>query len=481
MPRKAKASKSSSSPQPKRRAAKACSIQVGHVIQSCPYLSQGKRQGDFSGVTLPVNLETARLSATFDTSSSPTAASSAQSLCQRCKHQNILSCFATALPFTLDDKDPDHSNRAKRKISQIPLTTCPLCRIIFDITCLAGDDLRDITAPIHGPKCQLVLVLGWTMNRLERDLRWPEYAKGEGPYAKCLYTSVINSIEEVYARAVLVDWAIDAIGVEEILQGSGEGSGALGLKKVGSTAPDYGMIKGWLHRCDDLHHITCWPTWSEDLRKIKLLDAETREIVMYPLSGCDYITLSYVWGGVVQHSYKLGDVLPAVSLPATIEDAMVVTQSLGKRYLWVDSLCIEQDNEAEKVVQIGLMSVIYNGAWASIICVSGQSAQSRIPRVGTSDNVIPQLSCEIDGKRLLSTMPTLSHQLSQSPWAKRAWTFQEGLLSPRRVFFTRHQVYFECNAAQCCESLDDSNSPFHLQSDEQRQNEKLPAYLDSDH
>lgn len=125
------------------------------------------------------------------------------------------------------------------------------------------------------------------------------------------------------------------------------------------------------------------------------------------------------------------------------------------------------------------MSAIYNGAWATIICVSGQSAHSGLPRVSTSDSIIPQLQYEVDGKRLLSAMPTLSRQLSQSPWVKRAWTYQEGLLSPRRVLFTRHQVYFECNSTQCCESLDHSNSPFHLQSDEQRQaalNKNQSAY-----
>ncbi|KIJ05553.1 hypothetical protein PAXINDRAFT_141221, partial [Paxillus involutus ATCC 200175] len=354
--------------------------------------------------------------------------------------------------------------------------------MVFDITFLTEDDLRDITSVNHGPGCHLVLVLAWTINRLERYVQWPGYSKGEGPYARCLYTSVRKSPEEAYARTILVDWAMDAVGLEGTREGGVEGFRALALKKVDSTTADYDMIKGWLRRCDDLHHITCRPAWSEDLRKIKLIDVETRQVVIYPSSGCDYITLSYVWGGVKQRSYKLGDVLPADGLPATIEDAMVVTRNLGKRYLWVDSLCIEQDNEGEKLVQIGIMSAIYNGAWATLICVSGQSAQSGMPRIGTSNGIIPQLAYEIGGRKLLSVMPTLSRQLSQSPWMKRAWTYQEGLLSPRRIFFTSHQVYFECNCTQSCESLDDSSSPFHLQSDEQRRSsldKNLPAYLDN--
>ena len=70
---------------------------------------------------------------------------------------------------------------------------------------------------------------------------------------------------------------------------------------------------------------------------------------------------------------------------------------------------------------------------------------------------------------LLSLMPPLRAQLSESHWDTRAWTFQEGLLSPRRVFFTNHQVYFECNLVQCCESINDSRSAFHLLSDKARE------------
>ncbi|KAF8554824.1 HET-domain-containing protein, partial [Imleria badia] len=205
----------------------------------------------------------------------------------------------------------------------------------------------------------------------------------------------------------------------------------------------------WLCRCSDLHHITCRPFVSEGLEQIKLVDVETREIVLYPPDGCDYIALSYVWGGVEQPSYKLGEVLPTV--PATLEDAMVVTHKLGKKHLWVDSLSIDQENSVEKVAHIAVMSAIYSGAWATIICLSGRSAWSGLPRVGALQGVVPQLSYEIWGKRLLSVMPTLDQQIFWSPWATRAWTYQEGLLSPRRLFFTNHQVYFECNSGQCCE------------------------------
>lgn len=241
------------------------------------------------------------------------------------------------------------------------------------------------------------------------------------------------------------------------------------MRQVDPHTPDYNMIKNWLRRCDELHHVTCRPLFSEDLKRIKLVDVEARKIIAYPPDGCDYTALSYVWGDVKQPSFELGEILPTV--PATLEDAMVVTRSLGKRYLWVDSLCIDQEDDVEKGEQIAFMSAIYSGAWATIISLSGQSACSGLPRVSTLQGVLPQQSCEVWGRRLLSVLPTLAEQIARSPWAHRAWTYQEGLLSPRCLFFTNHQVYFHCNSVQCCESLDDSNSPFHLQSDEQRREE----------
>ena len=136
---------------------------------------------------------------------------------------------------------------------------------------------------------------------------------------------------------------VDAIGLIDIEEGQLNDSPALGVKQVDPQTPDYSMIKGWLHRCDELHHTTCRPLASENLERIKLVDVETRRIVKYPPDGCDYIALSYVWGCVEQPSYKLEDILPIV--PATLEDAITMIRNPGKQYLWADSLCIDQQSE----------------------------------------------------------------------------------------------------------------------------------------
>lgn len=441
--------------------------QVGHLVESCPQFQEGPPKDD----ELSQDPKPQTPSHPFNRPFPPNKAS-AQVLCQRCTQ---LDDQFEILAGTDSSERDRYMEKVERRMTPIPplgpvtsvrlLSTCPLCRLMFDITYLSNNDFQSIHDPESEDEGQLALVPAWTLVHLDsaQDI-WPK--KEWGPHAICLYTAVTRARSR-WQPQIGVHAGEDAIAVVDVEENGAVGTPILGVKKVDPQTPKYHMIKEWLRRCDALHHITCRPLVSEGLKKIKLVNVETRRIVMYPSDGCDYIALSYVWGGVVQPSYKLGDVLPTI--PATLEDAMVVTRHLGKRYLWADSLCIDQGDEAEKNTQIPLMSAIYTGAWATIFNVAGQSAQSGLPRVGTLEGVIPQLSCEIGGKLLLSLMPPLRAQLSESLWNTRAWTFQEGLLSPRRLFFTNHQVYFECNLGQCCESIDDSRSAFHLLSDEERE------------
>ena len=453
---------------------------IGHVVGTCPlYPLTLKWPGDLDSTSssdaessCSSDVEVLPPSPPFDPF--PITEESTQALCERCSQlEELMARIEDHHPIVAGDVEADDFTSLNKQKIRIPplgpvrslrlLSTCPLCCLIGDISDLADEELDAVR-----DGCELVLVTGWTIHRLEMGLCWEECERGGGPYAKCMYTSMTTQFvgDGAYRPRRLVREGIDAIGLLDIEEGRSNDTPSLGVKRVDPQTPDYGMIKGWLHRCDELHHTTCRPLAPENLKRIKLVDVETRQIVKYPPDGCDYIALSYVWGCVEQHGYKLEDILPIV--PATLEDAIVVTRNLGKQYLWADSSCIDQQNSTEKDAQIVLMSTIYSGAWATIICLSGKSACCGLPRVGTLQGVVPQRSYNMCGKTLLSVMPTLDQQISWSTWGSRGWTYQEGLLSPRRLFFTNHQVYFECNSVQCCESLDDSSSLFHLQTDEQR-------------
>jgi hypothetical protein len=217
----------------------------------------------------------------------------------------------------------------------------------------------------------------------------------------------------------------------------------------------------WLEDCGHNHEPTRSRTSSLSLNAISLIDTETDTLVKYPESGCEYMALSYVWGKVVPPKVTRDQKLPP--LPTVIRDAMHMTRRLRRRYLWVDCICIDQSDEDDKARQIPLMANIYRGAHATIVSLCGSSMADGLTRVvpGTRTPQ-PQLSCAVRGRQLIGIMPGLDTMGHSTRWGSRAWTLQEAFLSPRNIFVTDYQIYLECNATQCCESLDRSKSLMHL-------------------
>ncbi|EIW53238.1 HET-domain-containing protein, partial [Trametes versicolor FP-101664 SS1] len=89
-----------------------------------------------------------------------------------------------------------------------------------------------------------------------------------------------------------------------------------------------------------------------------------------------YLTLSYVWGGDQVHKTTTTNIstysrrIDPFLLPATIRDAIYVTQTLGFQFLWIDSLCIIQDSDEDKLHELGHMHDIYRYAHLTIIAAS---------------------------------------------------------------------------------------------------------------
>ena len=80
---------------------------------------------------------------------------------------------------------------------------------------------------------------------------------------------------------------------------------------------------------------------------------------------------------------------------------------MGKQHLWVDPVCIDQSNEVEKFQQSGIMSDIYQGAYATLVAFSGASANAGLPMVGPTRTPYRQLKCDIDGTQSLWIRPNV--------------------------------------------------------------------------
>jgi Heterokaryon incompatibility protein (HET) len=135
------------------------------------------------------------------------------------------------------------------------------------------------------------------------------------------------------------------------------------------------LLRDWISSCQDKHRKACnKPNWiTKDEKQhplLRLIDLRQHSIID-GLEECKYFALSYVWGNVADFTRLLkvdenslqqseGLLLSAdVRLPKTIKDAEKLVYWLGYRYLWVDSLCIIQDEEEDKARQIQFMDSIY--------------------------------------------------------------------------------------------------------------------------
>ncbi|KAH6867772.1 heterokaryon incompatibility protein-domain-containing protein, partial [Thelonectria olida] len=187
-------------------------------------------------------------------------------------------------------------------------------------------------------------------------------------------------------------------------------------------------------------------------------------------SRCRYTALSYVWGddrrnrglntrATVGHLRKQGSIRhDDLTLPATLRDALDLCHRLDVRYLWIDSLCITQDDEASKDVQIQHMDAVYRSATFTIVAASGRNADTGLPGLNASNpRRICQQSADIDGLPLVSRppRPTIKNEI----WATRAWTLQEDYMSRRKLIFCDNLVVFRTSYGMQSFDLEENAYP----------------------
>jgi Heterokaryon incompatibility protein (HET) len=215
---------------------------------------------------------------------------------------------------------------------------------------------------------------------------------------------------------------------------------------------DFSLLRSWIRACQEQHSHCCDRPERPFTHRPRYINCLTRIIEdASPTDG--YVALSYVWGNVPVEKDIADNSILRDSLPATIEDAIRVTEKLGYRYLWVDRYCIPQDEEKEKMRQIQQMDLIYQRAEVVIIAAFGDDPTHGLPGVGQTPRTY-QPRVKRGSHVLASTMQDPKLLINSSVWRTRAWTYQEGLLARRRLVFTEEQVYFECWGMNRRETVD---------------------------
>ncbi|KAH7328426.1 tol related protein [Stachybotrys elegans] len=209
-------------------------------------------------------------------------------------------------------------------------------------------------------------------------------------------------------------------------------------------------IRDWLDACNGDHNHHCSAgSETSDLqmwRPVWLIDSVERNLVRSKPTD-RYLALSYVWGtGQARNAPDapaqllrnnldaFQDRLPEDDLPQTILDAMWLAKKLGLRHLWVDRLCIVQDDNEEMDNHIRNMPYVFSNAYLTIISAYGDVHTGLLP-------LNPRRS--VRGVRQGSR--DHNDLLLESKWNTRAWTQQELLYSRRAVFFFEDVMTWECH------------------------------------
>jgi len=215
------------------------------------------------------------------------------------------------------------------------------------------------------------------------------------------------------------------------------------FRDIKQSQIDFDRVRSWLDRCD-AEHTKCTPVSYQPgtpvslifpgLRVLRFIDVEANCIVETD-RYCRYMTLSYVWGSVavslrLTRASKPQLSQPGVlkqlslSLPRTITDAMLLTKSLGQRYLWVDSLCLVQNDPQDVQSGTAVMDLIYELSNLTIIAATGHNSEAGLPGVRDGSRPVnwkPQSLQVLPGVKM-RVHTHLRSLLSASVYSTRAWT-----------------------------------------------------------
>lgn len=208
---------------------------------------------------------------------------------------------------------------------------------------------------------------------------------------------------------------------------------------------DFDDVRRWISTCDQEHGgygSECCPTpfnpailprTGKQQLDFRVVDVDTMCIVYAPLR-CRYIALSYVWGTrkksrlvLTSHNEETlmqpGALANArVLIPNTILDAITVVRKLRERYLWVDSLCLVQDDAGELQECVAIMDLFYEMAILTVVAAGGEDAWAGLQGVAPTPRRMNRHVREIAPGLNMTTMMDMDTLLRRSTYSTRAWT-----------------------------------------------------------
>ena len=219
------------------------------------------------------------------------------------------------------------------------------------------------------------------------------------------------------------------------------------------------LLRHWVKECSTTHsrcRISVDPALPT--RVLDLGSAASGTITLCETNGVTgrYICLSYCWGqtefiNTTRDTLKLHKQGIAIgNLPQTFQDTIHISRALGIRYVWIDSLCIiqQEKDHADWKRESGRMVDVYRNSYLTVAATGADSANGGC--FATLESGVDIGPVKMRAIRHFPSTATIGSSTS-FPLLTRAWAYQERLLAPRVIHFSGQELVWECREHRTCE------------------------------
>ncbi|KAL2068476.1 hypothetical protein VTL71DRAFT_16574 [Oculimacula yallundae] len=224
-----------------------------------------------------------------------------------------------------------------------------------------------------------------------------------------------------------------------------------------SSEASIALMKSWLNTCLNSHSSCPHPSLDFlPTRLIAIPEAREERVRMWCTTGQKaepYAALSYCWGQQGQATTTRENInshlekIVIESVPKTIQEAVEIARGLGIPNLWVDSLCIIQDDPMDKAVEVAQMPLVYSQA--TLIISAARSKDVHEGFLGDRSDIFEE-HFQLPYRRLDGRLETVSlfnvETRGSEPLDSRAWALQEKFLATRLLEFGRCQTQWTCQS-----------------------------------
>jgi hypothetical protein len=134
--------------------------------------------------------------------------------------------------------------------------------------------------------------------------------------------------------------------------------------------------------------------------------------------------------------------IPMETLPRTFQDAVIVAQKLQINYLWIDALCIVQDDAEDWEVECLRMGDYYKNAYVTLSVLNASGSSEGFLSLRPE---IPTVKLAEDSPFYIRRETVQRKVFEEAALSKRGWTLQERLLSTRILHYSTSEMFWECN------------------------------------